>query len=284
MNKIASNKLSEKIHLEAVDPIWTEMRREAEQAVVREPSVAGMFYDVILNQVSLEDAVAARIATRLDSRDLSAASILATFRDAFADQPVLIEIVRADITAVYERDPACTRFIEPLLYFKGFHTLQAHRLAHWLWGQGRRDFALTIQSTVSERFQVDINPGVKLGRGIFLDHATGVVIGETAVIGDNVSILQNVTLGGTGKETGDRHPKIGSGVLIGAGATVLGNIKIGHCARIASGSVVLREVPPETTVAGVPARVVGQSGCSEPGRSMDQILTEKTEDSSGFDV
>ena len=263
--------------LSTIDPMWQEIRREAETAVAREPAVSSLMYSAVLNHERLEDAVAARIADRLEISDLRSSDLRDAFREAFADQPALKEIVRADITAVYERDPACDRFIEPLLYFKGFQAIQAHRLAHWLLGRGRKDFALLIQSAVSERFQVDINPAVKIGRGFFMDHATGVVVGETAVIGDNVSILQNVTLGGTGKAGGDRHPKISDGVLIGAGANVLGNITIGHCSRVAAGSVVLKDVPAETTVAGVPAKVVAQSGCSEPSRSMDQILAEKDE-------
>lgn len=270
--------------LKTIDPVWSEIRREAEAALHREPSVSSMMYSAVLNHDTFEEAVAARVADRLEDCDMRSSMFVEAYRDAIADQPVIGEMIRADITAVYERDPACERFIEPLLYFKGFQTLVAHRLAHWLLARGHRDMALIIQSAVSMRFQVDINPAVKLGRGIFLDHATGVVIGETAVIGDNVSILQNVTLGGTGKVGGDRHPKIGDGVLIGAGAKVLGNIRVGHCSRIASGSVVLKEVPPETTVAGVPAKVVGQGGCSEPARSMDQILAEKEDLFIGQDI
>ncbi|HEX2510958.1 MAG TPA: serine O-acetyltransferase, partial [Microvirga sp.] len=171
------------------------------------------------------------------------------------------------------RDPACTRLLEPVLYFKGFHAIQTHRLTHWLWNQGRRDFALYLQSRSSEVFQTDINPQARIGRGIFLDHATGLVVGQTAVIEDNVSMLQNVTLGGTGKERGDRHPKIRRGVLIGSGAKILGNIEVGECARVAAGSVVLQSVPRNTTVAGVPAKVVGSAGCAEPARSMDQLLS-----------
>ena len=159
-----------------------------------------------------------------------------------------------------------------MLYFKGFHAIQTHRLAHWLWGRGRKDFAYYLQSQSSAVFQTDINPAVSIGRGIFLDHATGVVVGETAVIEDDVSILQEVTLGGTGKEAGDRHPKIRRGVLIGAGAKILGNIEIGHCARIAAGSVVLKPVPHNTTVAGVPAKVIGEAGCPEPSRFMDHLF------------
>ena len=261
--------------LSTIDPMWQEIRREAEAAVALEPAVSSLMYSAVLNHEHLEGAVAARISDRLEISNLRSSDLRDAFREAFADQPNLKEIVRADLTAVYERDPACERFIEPLLYFKGFQAIQAHRLAHWLHAHGRKDFALLIQSAVSERFQVDINPAVKIGRGFFLDHATGVVFGETAVIGDNVSILQNVTLGGTGKAGGDRHPKIADGVLIGAGAKVLGNITIGHCSRIAAGSVVLKDVLPEMTVAGVPAKVVSQTGCSEPSRSMDQILAEK---------
>ncbi|MDB5544610.1 MAG: cysE, partial [Hyphomicrobiales bacterium] len=177
--------------------------------------------------------------------------------------------------AVADRDPACTRVIEPVLYFKGFHALQTHRLAHWMWMRGRKDFALYLQSRSSEVFQTDVHPAARIGKGIFLDHATGLVVGSTAVIEDDVSLLQDVTLGGTGKETGDRHPKIRHGVLIGAGAKILGNIEVGHCARVAAGSVVLAPVPHNKTVAGVPARVVGEAGCAEPARSMDQILADK---------
>jgi serine O-acetyltransferase len=182
--------------------------------------------------------------------------------------------VRVDIQAVFDRDPACSRYIQPLLYFKGFHAIQTHRLAHWLWGQGREDFALYLQSRSSSVFQTDIHPAVPFGKGIFLDHATGIVIGMTASLEDDVSILQDVTLGGTGKETGDRHPKIRHGVMIGAGAKVLGNIEIGACSRIAAGSVVLKPVPPCRTVAGVPARDIGEAGCAEPARSMDQTIFE----------
>ena len=185
---------------------------------------------------------------------------------------MLGEIFRADIVATFDRDPATTRFIEPVLYYKGFHAIQTHRLAHWMLGKGRKDFALYLQSRSSAVFQCDINPAAKIGRGIFLDHATGLVVGETAVIEDDVSILHDVTLGGTGKEHEDRHPKIRHGVMIGAGAKILGNIEIGHCARIAAGSVVIKAVPNNVTVAGVPAKVVGEAGCPEPSRVMDQML------------
>jgi serine O-acetyltransferase len=179
-------------------------------------------------------------------------------------------VMRADLAAVYDRDPACTRYLEPLLYFKGFHALVTHRFAHTLWKRGRKDFALYLQSQSSRLFGVDIHPAARFGKGIMIDHATGFVVGETAVVGDNCSFLHGVTLGGSGKETGDRHPKIGDNVLVGAGAKVLGNIEVGHCSRIAAGSVVLANVPPKVTVAGVPARIVGPAGCPEPSRTMDQ--------------
>ena len=184
-----------------------------------------------------------------------------------------------------ERDPACERFIEPFLYFKGFHALQTHRLAHWLWSNDRRDFALYLQSRSSDVFQTDIHPAARFGRGVFIDHATGLVVGATAVVEDDVSILQNVTLGGTGKEAGDRHPKIRSGAMIGAGAKILGNIEVGACARIAAGSVVLRAVPANATVAGVPARVISTTNAEEePARTMDQILTGLSYDAPDYTI
>ncbi|MGE0847134.1 MAG: serine O-acetyltransferase [Flavobacteriaceae bacterium] len=254
------------------DPVWDRVRAEAEDIVRSEPVLASFVFSTILNNARLEDAVADRIAARLDHDDVGAELIRRAFGDMFADEPARSEDIRADIVAVFDRDPACTRYIEPVLYFKGFHAIQAHRLAHWLWNSGREDFALYLQSRSSAVFQVDIQPPARLGRGIFIDHATGVVIGGTAVVEDDVSILQNVTLGGTGKEGGDRHPKIRRGVLIGAGAEIIGNIEIGACSRVAAGSVVLKPVPPCKTVAGVPARIVGEAGCSEPARSMDHSI------------
>jgi serine O-acetyltransferase len=204
---------------------------------------------------------------------LQAVLLRQTFGEMLADWPEWSSVLRVDIQAFFDRDPACTRLMEPILYFKGFQAIQTHRLAHWLWNKGRYDFALYLQSRSSSVFQTDINPAARIGRGIFLDHATGLVVGSTATIGDNVSILQGVTLGGTGKESGDRHPKIGDGVLIGAGAKILGNIRVGNCSRIAAGSVVLKEVPSCSTVAGVPAKVIGTAGCSEPSRAMDQLIS-----------
>ncbi|MGY5777064.1 serine O-acetyltransferase [Rhizobium sp. LEGMi135b] len=261
--------------VKVMDPIWDSMREEARAAAAQDPLLAAFLYSTIINHRSLEECVIYRICERLDHPDMQAILLRQTFEEMLADWPEWGSILRVDIQAVYDRDPACLRFMEPVLYFKGFHALQTHRLAHWLYNRGRRDFALYLQSRSSSVFQTDINPAARIGKGIFLDHATGLVVGETAVIGDNVSILHGVTLGGTGKEGSDRHPKIAHGVLIGAGAKILGNIQIGHCSRIAAGSVVLKEVPAKTTVAGVPAKVVGEAGCSEPSRSMDQLLAEQ---------
>jgi len=258
--------------VQQMDPIWHAIRAEAEETVRNEPLLSTFLYSTILNHQSLEEAVIHRISQRLDHPDMESELLRQTFTAMFEANPAWSQVLRVDIQAVYDRDPACTRFIEPVLYFKGFHAIQTHRLAHWLLKRGRKDFAFYLQSRASSVFQTDINPAARIGRGIFLDHATGLVVGETAVIGDNVSILHGVTLGGTGKEGSDRHPKIADGVLIGAGAKILGNIHIGHCSRVAAGSVVLKPVPPKSTVAGVPAKVVGEAGCSEPSRQMDQIL------------
>jgi serine O-acetyltransferase len=259
-------------NIATVDPIWAALRQEAEDVVRKEPALGGFLYATVLSKSRLEDAVCHRLAQRLNHSDVDAGLISMTFDEVLAEHPELGRAFRADLAAVYDRDPACQRYIEPLLYFKGFHALVTYRFAHELMKQGRRDFALYLQSQSSRIFGVDINPAARIGIGIMFDHGTGIVIGETATIGDNCSLLQGVTLGGTGKETGDRHPKIGNNVMIGAGAKVLGNIHVGDCSRIASGSVVLKEVPRETTVAGVPAKVVGPAGCPEPARSMDQRL------------
>jgi serine O-acetyltransferase len=260
--------------IEKVDPVWARIRGEAEEIARREPELATFIYSTILHHDSLEAAVVHRVAERLDSPEVSAEMIRQAYVDALETEPAIGSAFRADIVATVDRDPATNRFLEPVLYFKGFHAIQTHRLAHWLWGRGRKDFAYYLQSRSSAVFQTDINPAVSIGRGIFLDHATGLVVGETAAIEDDVSILQEVTLGGTGKEAGDRHPKIRHGVLIGAGAKILGNIEIGHCARIAAGSVVLKSVPHNTTVAGVPAKVIGEAGCPEPSRAMDHLFDD----------
>ncbi|MFD1251757.1 MULTISPECIES: serine O-acetyltransferase [Devosia] len=258
--------------IQSVDPVWEAVRAGAQDILDREPSLANLVLASILNHDSFEAALAHRLAARLDHEDVSADIIRQAFADIVRDHPEIGEAARADLAATLERDPACHRAVEPLLYFKGYQAIQTHRFAHAMHRDGRGDFALYLQSRSSQVFQVDINPAVVMGKGIMLDHGTGLVIGETAVIGDNVSMLQNVTLGGTGKSDEDRHPKIGNGVLIGAGAKVLGNIKVGDCSRIGAGSVVLKEVPPRSTVAGVPAKVIGEAGCAQPALVMDQMV------------
>lgn len=255
------------------DPVWSRLRGEAEQVLRDEPQLASFIVATILNHPTLEGAVAHRVSARLGHASLPSELVAHGFREAIADDSSIGQAFRADIVAVLDRDPATSRAMEPVLYYKGFHAIQAHRLAHWFWSHGRRDLALYLQSRSSEVFQCDIHPAARIGMGIFLDHATGLVVGSTAVIEDDVSILHAVTLGGTGKQGSDRHPKIRRGVMIGAGAKILGNIEVGACARVAAGSVVLRAVPANTTVVGVPARVVGTAGCAEPSRAMDQLVS-----------
>jgi serine O-acetyltransferase len=258
--------------LQQVDPVWARIRDEAENIALREPQIGTFIYSSVLHHDTLEAAVIHRVSERLDHADVPGELIRHAFADALDGEPQIGDAFRADIVAIYDRDPATDRFVEPVLYFKGFHAIQTHRLAHWLWNQGRKDFAYYLQSRASAALQCDIHPAAKVGRGIFLDHATGLVVGETAVIGDNVSMLHDVTLGGTGKSHGDRHPKIADGVLIGAGAKIIGNIEIGRCARVAAGSVVLKSVPNNVTVAGVPAKVVGDAPCQEPSLTMDHMF------------
>ncbi|WP_380052804.1 serine O-acetyltransferase [Falsihalocynthiibacter sp. SS001] len=255
-----------------LDPVWSRICREAEEAVREEPLMGGMLHGSLLHHPSLQRALAYRLSLKLASPEMSEQILREIADEAYDDDPSLVEAARADLVAVNDRDPACNRYIQPILYFKGFQAMQAYRVGHWLWRQERHDMAFFFQMRISEVFGIDIHPAARVGKGIMMDHAHSIVIGGTAVVGDNVSILQSVTLGGTGKESGDRHPKIGDGVLIGAGAKILGNIKVGHCSRIAAGSVVLQEVPPCKTVAGVPARVVGEAGCDQPALSMNQVL------------
>ncbi|MGZ5917714.1 MAG: serine O-acetyltransferase [Methyloceanibacter sp.] len=259
--------------IKAYDPIWTQVRQEAEEASAAEPALAGFIYATVLSEPRFEDAVSHRIAQRLQN-SVDAGLLLKTFREVLAAEPSLADTFRADIMAVAKRDPACRRLIEPLLFFKGYHALETYRFAHSLWQAGRKDFALYLQSLSSRVFQVDIHPAARIGKGVMFDHATGIVIGETAAIGDNCSLLHGVTLGGTGNEKGDRHPKIGRGVMMGSGAKILGNITIGDCVRVAAGSVVLNNVPARRTVAGVPARDIGPAGCEEPALTMDQRVTD----------
>jgi serine O-acetyltransferase len=258
----------------AVDPVWNRILQEAQTALSEEPLLGGMLHYNLLHHETLESALAYRFALKLASGELGEQILHEIATEAYASDPSLGQKARADLAAVVERDPACHRMIQPMLFFKGFQAVQAYRVAHWLWREGRRDMALFIQMRVSEVYTVDIHPAARIGQGIMIDHAHSIVVGETAVVGDNVSILHSVTLGGTGKEDGDRHPKIGDGVLIGAGSKVLGNIRVGENSRIAAGSVVLHDVPCCKTVAGVPARVVGDAGCDTPSVKMDQILDE----------
>ncbi|WP_296424091.1 serine O-acetyltransferase [Yoonia sp.] len=258
--------------LTELDPVWHRICEEAEDAVVAEPLMGGLIHASVLHHKNFEGALAYRIAMKLASPEMSEQILREIADEAYAIEPALTSDARADLVAIYDRDPACHRFVQPLLFFKGFQAVQAYRLGHWLWRQGRHDLAYFVQMRGSEIFGVDIHPAARIGKGIMIDHAHSIVVGETAVVGDNVSMLHSVTLGGTGKEDDDRHPKIGNGVLIGAGAKVLGNITVGQCSRIAAGSVVLEDVPPMKTVAGVPARIVGEAGCSQPSMTMDHLL------------
>jgi len=265
--------------LATLDPIWAQTRDQAAELAAREPMLASFLHATILNHEKLEGALSYHLSHKLGGNDLTPMSVRQLIDEAFADDTSIGAAVRADMAAVYDRDPACNSYVQVLLYFKGFHALQTYRVANWLWRNGRESMALYFQSLCSEKFGVDVHPAAGMGRGIMIDHATGVVIGETAVVDDDVSILHGVTLGGTGKEHEDRHPKVRRGVLIGAGAKVLGNIEIGESARIASGSVVLKPVPPRCTVAGVPAKTVACEESELPARTMNQIIES---DAPGF--
>lgn len=258
--------------LTQLDPVWHRICEEAEAAIADEPLMGGLIHASVLHHATFERALAYRLSMKLASPEMSEQILREITDAAYMTAPELPGAARADLVAIFDRDPACHRFMQPLLYFKGFQAVQSYRLGHWLWENNRRDLAYFVQMRVSEIFGVDIHPAAKIGQGIMIDHAHSIVVGETAVVGDNVSMLHSVTLGGTGKEDDDRHPKIGNGVLIGAGAKVLGNINVGHCSRIAAGSVVLEDVPPMKTVAGVPAKIVGEAGCSQPSVTMHQML------------
>ena len=259
-------------------PVWAALRSEAAAAARAEPALASFMSAAVLAHDTPARALSFQLARKLASGELSAMTLREVAEDAYANDPALIAAAEADLTAVLERDPACKGFLQPFLWFKGFQALQTHRVAHWLWGQGREALAFHLQSRVSELFQVDIHPAARFGRGVFIDHGTGIVVGETATVGDDVSMLHSVTLGGTGAAGVDRHPKIGKGVLLGAGAKVLGTIAVGDHAKVASGSVVLKPVPPGCTAAGVPARLVNCPTCPEPARAMDQMLADAAYD------
>ena len=252
-----------------LDPVWTQIRQEASTLVEEEPIMGGMIHSGVLHHNNLERTLSYRMSLKLSSEEMPTQILREIIDEAYNSDPSLGMAARADLVAVFERDPACHRLIQPLLFFKGFQAVQAYRVANWLWRNGRENVAYFVQMRTSEVFGVDIHPGATVGKGIMIDHAHSIVIGETAIVGDNVSMLHSVTLGGTGKADGDRHPTIENGVLIGAGAKVLGNITIGYCSRIAAGSVVLQDIPPCKTVAGVPAKIVGEAGCSQPSQSMD---------------
>ena len=268
--------------LPVVDPVWTALRSEADAIAASEPALASFVHASVLAHARLEEALAFHLATKLGNADMGAMKLRDTFLSAFAADPSIAAAVRADLMAIRERDPASRGFVQPFLFFKGFQALQAYRIAHWLWQQGRVWMALHFQSRISETFGADSHPAARSGRGVFIDHATGIVIGETAVVEDDVSMLHGVTLGGTGKERGDRHPKVRKGVMIGAGASILGNIEVGAYSRIGAGSVVLTAVPDHCTAAGVPAKVIGCAGCDNPSHDMNQnFLAQITSD---FDI
>jgi serine O-acetyltransferase len=267
-------KILTKDRVATYDPIWSAMREQAEQLAESEPELASFAHATILKHERLEQALSYHLAKKIGDEDLSSLQVREIFEEAFTANRDMGDAVRADLSAVFQRDPACHSYVQAFLFFKGFHALQSYRVAHFLWHQGRKTMALFIQNRMSDLFAVDIHPAAKLGRGIMIDHATGVVIGETAVVGDDVSMLHGVTLGGTGKQNEDRHPKVGRGVLLSTGAKVLGNIEIGEYSRVGAGSVVLKPVPPHTTVAGVPARVIGKAGSARPSQDMDHNLPD----------
>lgn len=254
--------------------IWQLIRREAADASAREPILASFYHATILNHPSFAAAISFHLANTLDSQAMPAMMIREVFEAALAAEPQIESAMRADICAHRERDPACNEYSMPFLFFKGYQALQSYRVAHWLWQQGRQCLALYLQNQISQVFDVDIHPAALIGSGVMIDHATGVVMGETTVVEDDVSLLHGVTLGGSGCVSGDRHPKVRRGVLIGVGAKILGNIEIGEGAKIGAGSVVLEAVQPHTTVAGVPAKVVGRPNVEAPALAMDHHLSE----------
>lgn len=258
-----------------IEGLWKILHAEAAKLSADEPVLAEFLRDNVLRHSSFDDALAYHLSHKLGGRALAATTIREIIADALAADPAIARAAMADIEAVHDRDPACKMYATPFLFFKGYQALQCYRVAHWLWQQEREALASLLQNRISEIFAVDIHPAARIGKGILLDHGTGFVVGETAVIDDHVSILQEVTLGGTGKETGDRHPKIREGVMIGSGARVLGNIDVGARAKIGAGSVVLRDVPAGCTAAGVPAKIVGKCANQEPAREMDQDFGDR---------
>ncbi|MBU2511029.1 serine O-acetyltransferase [bacterium] len=256
------------------DTLWLKLYKAAEEEAKREPILASYLYAIVLNHKTLEEALAFHLAGKLASSSLQPMLMREVIDQAFCESNKIGEEFRADLKAIHERDPAAYNFAEPFLHYKGFHALQSYRVAHWLWKSGRKGLASHLQNRISELFGVDIHPAAQIGKGILIDHATSVVIGETAVIEDDVSILHEVTLGGTGNIVGDRHPKVRKGVLIGAGAKILGNVEIGEYSKIAAGSVVLTNIPPHSTAAGVPAKIIGKPFAEIPAHAMNQMLNK----------
>ena len=256
------------------DFIWDKIREEVETAAANEPTLARFLHTTILHHKELESALSYLLASQLGDVTVTTMMLQEVILAAFSDDNDIRHAIRQDLKAVLKRDSACREYHIPFLYFKGFHALQTYRVAHSLWRQGRHSLALFLQSRMSQKFGVDIHPAARFGHSIMFDHATGLVVGETAVVGNKVSILQSVTLGGTGKEDGDRHPKVEDGVLISAGAKILGNIRIGEGAKVGAGSVVLCDVPPHTTVVGVPARIVGKPTSRLPALDMDHAIPD----------
>lgn len=263
------------------EDVWNAIREEAEHMAAQDAVLSDLLRSRVLGQSDIVSAVTANLSDKLAQRDISEKILNEALASAYASNETtattIAQTMCDDIVAVYDRDPACRTYLDPVLFFKGFLSIQAYRAAHEMMKQGRRGMAMFIQSRASQVFGADIHPSAKIGSGIMIDHATGVVIGETAVIGNDVSMLHGVTLGGSGKEGGDRHPKIGNGVLISVGAKVLGNIHIGDCAKIGGGSVVLTDVPAYSTAVGIPAKVVGKVDTPTPSRSMDHSLKDAME-------
>jgi serine O-acetyltransferase len=254
--------------------VWRSVVEEAQSASEKQPLMASFFHNNVLKHSSFKEAIAFYLSSRLATDTLPAITIQSIFNEAIEDQPSILESMLDDLIAHYTRDAACDEYIIPLLFMKGFHAIQSYRIAHWLWQKQRRVLALYFQNRISELFHVDIHPGAKLGSGIMLDHATGLVIGETAVVGDDVSMLHSVTLGGSGCQGGNRHPRVGNGVLLSAGAKLLGNITVGEGAKVGAGSLVLEDVPAHVTVAGVPAKQVGRTRVAMPALDMDHRIDE----------
>ena len=254
------------------DLIWQTIRDEVEEDAKKEPVLASFLFEVVLNNPTMEEALSFHLAEKLGNPTISAISLRGLISDAFRNDPYIGPAMREDISAVCSRDPACSGYSSILLYYKGYHALQSYRVAHYFWKQNRKALARYLQSRISEVFAVDIHPAARIGSGILIDHATSVVIGETAVVEDNVSMLHEVTLGGTGKVSGDRHPKVRKGVLISAGAKILGNVEIGEGAKIGGGAVVLTDVPPHTTAVGVPAKIIGTVTSATPALDMDHTF------------